>query len=36
MQIPKKLKIGAFNVDIRLVKDLGDDGQLNGEDTILL
>jgi len=36
MKIPSKLKIGAFNVNIRLVKDLGDDGQLNGEDTILL
>ena len=36
MLIPKKLKIGAFNVDIRLVKDLPDDGNLVGEDTIFL
>jgi len=36
MIIPKKLKIGAFNVDIRLVKDLPDDGNLVGEDIIFI
>ena len=36
MHIPKKIKIGSFIVNIRLVPNLQDDGALNGEDTILL
>ena len=36
MKIPKRLKVGAFNMEIRMVKGLGDDGQLNGETTILI
>ena len=36
MHIPKQIKIGAFLVDIRLVKDLPDNGNLIGEDIIFL
>jgi len=31
-----KLKIGGFDVEIRYVKDLPDDGNLCGENTILI
>ena len=36
MLIPKTLKVGAFQVEVKQVKNLQDDGALNGEDTILL
>ena len=36
MKIPKQIKIGAFNIDIKLVPGLVDDGNMSGEQTILI
>ncbi len=36
MLIPKSIKIGAFNLEVREVKGLADDGSLSGEGTILI
>ena len=36
MKIPKQIKIGAFNIDIKLIPGLVDDGNMSGEQTILI